>query len=364
MGKEAKERLSRALNDHLNTIHETFQILDQKAPSTVEKVSWKDVIQMGEQLSKQATMVGVLWTGETPEVKVLEENMASYFNILQGFLLISHGSSVRAGPTLSSCIHLSVKQVVDGSFTLLKEAISSYGSHSKTEKVPIPQLVGTVWEACSALKKTPSTNITAIGRAMTQVAVSMKDVLREMNELKPASSDISDEASAEASQVKENNPNDSDDSLCEDLGNDLSPEEMKIAELTTAVVSGTLGVVKELIRSITTLLKQEGVDAQTEFIDHMEKLLRSSQGLGIQIDELGACLYPPQEISSMKAALAKLSSILDETNVELENLKGSAEDISQACSNLKSSIKQLDSVLDSANEVSIESMLEALVVNK
>lgn len=72
----------------------------------------------------------MLWSGETPEVRALEENMASYFNILQGFLLLSHGSIVGAGPTLSSCVHASVKQVVDSSFKLLKESVSLYGNLS------------------------------------------------------------------------------------------------------------------------------------------------------------------------------------------------------------------------------------------
>lgn len=73
-------------------------------------------------------VVGMLYTGETPGVKALEENMAAYFNMLQGFLLLSHGSSIGAGPTLSSCIHKAGKQVVDSSFMLLREAVSSYGN--------------------------------------------------------------------------------------------------------------------------------------------------------------------------------------------------------------------------------------------
>jgi len=71
--------------------------------------------------------VGMLWTGEQPEFKAIEENMASYFNTLQGFLLVSHGSTVGAGPTLTSAVHASVKQVVDSSFRLMKETISLYG---------------------------------------------------------------------------------------------------------------------------------------------------------------------------------------------------------------------------------------------
>ncbi|KAL6996926.1 hypothetical protein U1Q18_007050 [Sarracenia purpurea var. burkii] len=55
MGKVAKEELNRALSEHLNTIHETFQVLDQELDSSLDKVCWKEVIKMGEQVSKQAT---------------------------------------------------------------------------------------------------------------------------------------------------------------------------------------------------------------------------------------------------------------------------------------------------------------------
>lgn len=74
--------------------------------------------------------VGMLWTGETPEAKAVEENMVTYFNTLQGLLLLSHGSMVGAGPTLSSAIHASIKQVVDCSFKLMMETVSSYGNFS------------------------------------------------------------------------------------------------------------------------------------------------------------------------------------------------------------------------------------------
>ncbi|GLT35060.1 hypothetical protein SLA2020_095430 [Shorea laevis] len=56
MGTAEKEQLDRTLNLHINTIHETFQVLDQAPPSSLEKVSWYHVVQMGELLSKQATI--------------------------------------------------------------------------------------------------------------------------------------------------------------------------------------------------------------------------------------------------------------------------------------------------------------------
>ncbi|CAN4121736.1 unnamed protein product [Withania somnifera] len=362
MGKAAKEQLNRALNEHLGTIHETLQALNERACSSLEKVSWKEVIQMGEQIYKQATMVGMLWTGEAPEVKALEENMASYFNMLQGLLLLSHSSTVGAGPTLSSCIHASIKQVVDSSFMLMKESVSSYGSNNKKQKLSIPPLVGTVWEACSGLKKTPATNITAIGRAMTQEVVSMKDVLREMNELKPASSVVGDEPSVQDSAEGDSKSQDSDGSFGDDLGNDLSTEEMEIARLTTDVVSATLVVIKELIRSITSLLKLESSADTATFVDSLERLLKLSQEIGPQIDELGASVYPPQEISALKAATEKISCATDEILVELEKLKGCSEDFLKACTGLRSSLKQLVSELDQSDATDAMAKMENLVI--
>ncbi|XP_057961018.1 uncharacterized protein LOC131153023 [Malania oleifera] len=350
MTRAEREQLNRSLGSHLDTIHETFQVLDQ-APSSQEKVSWGEVIQMGEQVSKQATIVGMLWAEEKPEIKTLEENMSAYFNILQGFLLLSHGSRVGAGPTLSSCIHASVKHVVDCSFMLFKESLCSYGSCNKDQKLPIPQLVGTVWDACSALKKTPSTNVTAIGRAMTHVAVSIKDVLRELKELKPGSSDLTDEATDDASAKAESSPKDKDNSSDGDLGNDLSPEEMKIAQLAIEVVSETLGVQKELIRSITGLIKQEDPKEQSNFVNSLERLLKLSQEIGLQVDELGACLYPPQEVSAMKNALEKITGIIAEMQTEVANLKSSPEAFAQACDGLRSSMRQLELGCSSATDL-------------
>ncbi|KAK3004063.1 hypothetical protein RJ639_019315 [Escallonia herrerae] len=326
MGKGARERLSRILNEHLNTVHETFQLWDQTPASSPDKVSWNDVIKLGEQVSKHANMVGMLWTGEAPETKVLEENMASYFNLLQGFLLHSHAKS-----------------------------------RSKAQKLSIPQLVGSVWDACSALKKTPTTNVTAIGRAMTQVAVSMKDVLRKMKELKPAS-ERADEASDEASIQAESQADNGDDSSDGDLGNDLSAEEMKIAKLAFGIMSETLVVMKELIRSITGLLKHESLDNSVNFLNSLEGLLKLCQGIGLQIDELGACLYPPQELPTIKAASEKICDHLDEMKVELDNLDGSSEAFVQACSVLRKSTRQLESQPGYSDAADLVPILENLAV--
>ncbi|KAI5401316.1 uncharacterized protein LOC127098010 [Lathyrus oleraceus] len=345
-----KERLNLLLGSHLTTIHETLQVLDQTPSSSSfdSKVSWEDVLKMADQVSKQATTVGMLWSGDKPESKAIEENMTSYFNNLQGFLLVSHGSMVGAGPTLSSSIHESVKQVVDSCFRLMKETVSLYGSHNEVQKQSVPQLVGVVWEACSALKKTPSSNITAIGRGMTKVAVSVKDVLREMKELKPGSSD---------------DPADTDDNSSEgELGNDLSLEEMKIAERAIVVVSDTVSVLKELIRSITGLIKMEKPNDNSGFVDSLEKLLQLCQELSQQIDEIGACLYPPQEISSIEAAMEKIHSIIDGMQVEIGQLQGSSDTFLETCNGLRSSMKELVSELSNSSIADIEDSVENITL--
>ena len=222
--------------------------------------------------------------------------------------------------------------------------------------------MGAVWEACSSLKKTPATNITAIGRTMTQVAVSMKDVLREMKELKPASSDPTDETSDEASNKAESIPENDDNSSEGDLGNDLSPEEMKIAVSVISVVTEILAVIKELIRCITGLVKQEDANKSSNFVDSLEKLLKLCQGIGVQVDELGACLYPPQEIPAMKAAAEKISGSVDEIQAEIENLGGTTETFIQACNVLRSSLGQLNSLVGDSSTADLVPEMQNLAV--
>lgn len=247
---------------------------------------------------------------------------------------------------------------------LIQLCLNEYlaGSRNKDQKLTIPQLAGAVWNSCSALKKTPATNITAIGRAMTQVAVSMKDVLREMKELKPASSDPTDETSDEASNKAKIMPENNDSSSEGDLGNDLSPEEMKSAVSVISVVSEILVVVKELIRCITGLIKQEDANKSSNFVDSLENLLKLCQGIGVQVDELGACLYPPQEIPAMKAASEKISVSINEMQSEIENLGGTTETFVQACNVLRSSLGRLNSVVSDSIVADLAPEMQKLAV--
>lgn len=74
-------------------------------------------------------------------------------------------------------------------------------------------------EARSALKKTPSTDTIAVGRAVTQVAVSMKDVLLEMRELKPGSYEPTEEVSDQDSTKTQSELQKYDNASGNDLSN-------------------------------------------------------------------------------------------------------------------------------------------------
>jgi hypothetical protein len=52
----------------------------------------------------------MVWSGDLPGVETLEENIAVYFNVLQGFLLACRGSTDGAAPTLHKFISLLLRR--------------------------------------------------------------------------------------------------------------------------------------------------------------------------------------------------------------------------------------------------------------
>ncbi|PKU82666.1 uncharacterized protein LOC110100480 isoform X1 [Dendrobium catenatum] len=328
-----KARLSRALDSHIRNIEETFQILEKSAASSLEKVEWSQVIKLGDEVSKQATIAGMLWSVEEPEMKQLEECMEAYFNVLHGFVLICHGSTAGAGPTLHASICSSARQVIDSSLALLKEALSIESRNFSNRSSIIPRLSGSVWEACANLNKNPTSNCTAIGRAITRVAVSVKDILREMNELKPAAPNTSNDASPEE-----------DDSDDEEFGDDLSPEEMLIAQLTTKAVSDVLAALKEVIRFVSGLHTKSN-EENMEHVKALETLLRCCEEIGNQANELGASVYPPQEISVLKSAAKKIYIAIDDLQKVVEIVGGSDQSFLGCFERLEDSLKKMESGL-------------------
>ncbi|KAM0855663.1 hypothetical protein ACQ4PT_049633 [Festuca glaucescens] len=342
-GKKAAmggSELSRFLQPHLQTITDTIQMMSEAAPVGLERTEWPEVVTLGDVVSRQATVAGMVWSGELPGVEALKENISAYFNVLQGFLLACHGSTVGAGPTLHKYITTSARGVVDSSFSLFKLAVSAYESGNLDRKTIIPPVTGTVWEACLALKKVPTTNCIAIGRAMTEICVCLKDVLREMKELPTGDSTAEKSSSGEADMILSDKDESSSDVEVDD---DFTEEEIAIAKLIITVTSDSLAAVKETIRFITSLLKSSGNKrgANEDKVESMENLLSCCNDIADQVNELGACVYT-QDPSEMKSAIKRLYNGINGMCKEIGDLGGSPENTFAAFGGFEKSLGALE----------------------
>ncbi|KAJ3697060.1 hypothetical protein LUZ61_000765 [Rhynchospora tenuis] len=343
--REAKD-LSIFLDSQVQTINETFQMLDKVAPSSLEKVDWSEASKYGTEMSKLATVAGMLWCEETSDVKALKENIVTYFNVLQGFLLFCHSSTGGAGPTLHKLIHSASKRVMDSSISLFKETIFFYETRDAKKRETIPQLTGAVWEACEALKKCPSSNCIAIGRAMTQLGVYIKDIIREMNEL--LASDSSTHQGGEGEEEEEEEEGEDKDepsNASDDEGDDLSPEEKAITKSVFSTASNTYEVLKEIIRFLTGLLRFKG--NKEENVDSLEKLLTCCREISDWINDLGACAYPPQDASQMKEYVKNLFGGICEVRKDIEIIAGggSADGIYASLNGLDGCLHEIEGLL-------------------
>lgn len=345
----AKERgetaFSQLLADSASSIADTLTLFSEAAPGGGKKVEWKEVITAAEGVAKQATTAGVLWKGKVTKKDGMD-NIDSYIQALQGFLLFSHGSTVGAGTTLLSCIDLASKQMANSSLGLLRGAVA--GVSNSTQEVDLPVLVGCVWEACEAVKKTPSSNRVAIGRSLTQVAISVKDVLRELGDFKQSVLQCtSDAAEGEVSSSDETT----------EFSNNLSAEEMQVVQSVKDFVSSLLSMLKQLLHIVagTSKASKDAQRADSDATPLLEKLLKLSKDLGIGVDELGASLYPPQEIETLQATTAEIEGLIEHIQAEVYSLIGSIpEEFFLALSTSKDAATSLNKILESSTSADKE----------
>lgn len=443
MGKLQKGRvadLSRILQRVTASLNEAFVLLNEAAPAGSVKGDWSEVKKAADLVSKNSTTIGLLWT-QGPKVDEAGQAMKTFAESLQGLILLCHGYTVGAGPTLSQTIRNAVKVVLDAGLSLLARAVSFSvkGSAREEREGALPALVGCVWEACNAIKKTPYTNRAAIGRSLAQVATSVKDVLREigvMREGKPA--DQADDCgcghSHEETATTGSHSHDHGHGPCghdhdhdhdhsghlhthdhsghgqcgrdhsdgghdhsghghshapvhahnhghnhgtcghdhgppghshshehgghEDCGHEhgesgssieslefndeLSPEEMEVADATKEVVTSVLDFVKQLLYVAAD--PQQGNDESSTL--YLETVLKHCKSLGVEVDEFGASLYPPQEISQLRDRIAKSDAFVELIKEEVKLAKGSVpEGLEAASETVRSAQTQLQQCL-------------------
>ncbi|GLJ24863.1 hypothetical protein SUGI_0475480 [Cryptomeria japonica] len=351
MGKSVEKEFQRTLTNCTQAIDRTFMLLNEAATG-LEKVPWTDVKKSAEQVSKQATTAGFLWSSQQLKLATGQENIKAFCDSLHGFLLLCHGSTVGAGPTLRNAIQLSAKQVVDSSLQFINKAISVTGAQDAERKTVIPQFVGRVWEASNSLAKTPTSNSIAIGRNLAQVAASVKDVIREMGDLKESEIRLENGLAGNVSEIRTDGVEGQSDgeSTCSlEIDDRLSPEEMEIAKSVKDFVSLILVVLKEILYAITGM-SQCLKENDTIYLHPLERILELCQEMSIQVDEVGACCYPPQEVQKIRASTQKIWDFIDGLCLELQKIDGSSLDgFMLATGKLEKSLATLKTILDASD---------------
>lgn len=353
---------SRLLGVCTASISDTLSLFKEPAPCGGKKVEWKEVITAAEGVAKHATTAGVLWRGKVLKKDGMD-NIRSFTRALQGFLLLCHGSTVGAGSTLLTYVDVASKQVANASLNLLRGAVALSGMENNTNEVDLPVLVGCVWEACEAVKKTPSRNHVAIGRSLTQVAVSVKDVLRELSDFKQESvskgaidgaTAVGESDTAERGDTQddclhgiEGEASSSDEST--EFTDKLSAGEMQVVQSVREFISLLLRLLKQLLY-ITADISKASKDAAEDATPTLEKLLELSKDLGVGVDELGASLYPPQEVENLQARVAEMEGLIESMQVAVLSLNGSIpEDFGLALNASKDAGVSLKKVLEASS---------------
>lgn len=129
-------------------------------------------------------------------------------------------------------------------------------------------------------------------------------------------------------------------------------------------------VIKELIRSLTGLTKQKKSKDKKkkpndsgDFMYSLESLSEKCRAIGAQIDEVGACLYPPPEVRAMKIALDKISSMINEIHVELESNKRASDTFLQSCGGLRCSLRLFKSELSCTDAADLPVKMHKVVLS-
>lgn len=191
---------------------------------------------------------------------------------------------------------------------------------------------------------------------MTKIGVYLKDVLREMNELPIGDSGDSTAEKSSNGVVDTASCSDRDEISELDLDDDdFTEEEVSVAKLVITVASDSLVVVKEAIRFITGLLKSSGNEdgANEDKVEPMEELLSHCKEIADQVNDLGACVYPPQDSSEMMLAIKRLYNGISGMRKEIGNLGGSPESTFAALEGFEKCLGSLQAKLadDVVNEM-------------
>lgn len=276
---------------------------DEQSPNKQELKTLTDAVKL------EASKIGLMWSSSEPSPAEAQSLFAALEHRHSQLFTLFCRAGYGGGATLLHSLQ-SVASPINEACIALVEYVSSCK--------PIPEgqaavQTGRVWAACDAASTACLDNKTAIGRRLLHFSRSVKDNIREIQEL-IAESQLSTSCNAAQAPISDSN---SDVDL--DFESDaLNPVERENTESSLAMIQVVLDVFKILIRILLT----EDVVCEGTTLDEWESVLFHAKGLADVSNDLGAALFAPQDMDEVMSAADSLNTgcelVLDEVPCSLQ----------------------------------------------
>ncbi|DBA72557.1 TPA: hypothetical protein ACH3X2_010313 [Trebouxia sp. C0005] len=265
------------------------------APAGEQTPTKQELKTLTDGVKLEASKIGLMWASSQPSpteaqslFSALEHRHSQLFTLLcragygGGPTLCQSLQSV-AAPVTEACVH-----------------IVNYMSSTKV--IPEGQAakqVAKVWAACDTASTACLDNKTAIGRQLLHSSRSVKDNIRELQEVIVESQACSHSSGAQSVSDDANSEVDLDFEA-----DAMSPFELELAESSIPLLQVVLDVFKLLIRTLLT----EDIVSEASTLDDWESLLFHAKGLSAVSNDLGAALFAPQDASEVTSAAGSLNT--------------------------------------------------------
>lgn len=243
-----------------------------------------DAVQMG------ATKVQMLFAGGNGVPTDSAESMLKEFHMnVVTFVAYVQSAMGTQGKTFDAGLKSAAVALSNtcGNFAIVATATAKPSDMLK------PSLGG-VWEAVKAIKKLPKDGRTAISKALLHSASFLKDVSAELAELGESSQDGGD-GGDDGDDGDDKAPRDEDDFRFDD--DDFDDEEMRVAKQCAAFAAAAFQFMRDLVAPI--------VRGSASDVEALEKVLDACKGFQLDVEEVGAGVYPPQDVSQMATHAGK-----------------------------------------------------------
>jgi cyclin-D1-binding protein 1 len=196
-----------------------------------------------------------------------------------------------------------------------------------------------VWAACDDLPRAPFDDRTAIGRSLAKIGKTLKDVERELGEMKEGEKE-------EGNGKGEGEEEDEEDEDLLDFtgGEDLSAEEMEAVAAARVLLDSCLGLLQGLMRLLLAApapMAEGDVAAAERCLDHCTALQRG-------MEDVTASLYPPIDPGEVTGAIARvLAAARGACSAELgawaprAELQGMREAVEEAATGVTAAVRDL-----------------------